>query len=171
MREKSQERRKHYFIKRKFQLTFILKFCFLVIIGSFISIGLIYAVSRGTVTTSFENSRLVITSTADFILPAVLLSSAIVVLVVGLATMFITLYTSHKIAGPLYRIEKDVNEVASGNLTQKFQLRERDEIKALAESLENMTQMLRSHIGVIKNSVSEIRTVLNQILPGCTIHF
>ena len=86
MTEESRDRRKHYFIKKRFQIVFILKFCFLVLIGSFLSIGLIYAISRGTVTTSFENSRLVIKSTADFILPAVLMSSAIVVFCINAVT-------------------------------------------------------------------------------------
>lgn len=151
-------RRKNYFIKKKFQTIFILKFCALVIAGSIISGIVIYAMSGATVTTTFENSRLVMKSTADFILPAVLLSSAIVIAIIGLATIFMTLFTSHRIAGPLYRMEQDIKEVAAGNLTKEFKLRRTDEIKALAESLDNMTQGLRYDVEKIRSSVTELES-------------
>ncbi|MDO8525289.1 MAG: hypothetical protein Q7S07_02235, partial [Candidatus Omnitrophota bacterium] len=72
-------RRRQYYIKKEFQRNFILKFCLLVLTGSVISGVIVYLMSRATVTTSFEGLRLVIKSTADYILPAVLLSGMIVV--------------------------------------------------------------------------------------------
>ena len=128
-------RRRNYYIDREFQTIFILKFCGLIAIGSIISGLIIYAMSRATVTTTFENSRLTIKSTADFILPAVLLSGAVVIILIGLATIIMTLFISHKIAGPLYRLDKDVQEVTSGNLRMVFHLRAGDEIRPLAASL------------------------------------
>jgi nitrogen fixation/metabolism regulation signal transduction histidine kinase len=126
MEEKFKNRRRNYFIKKKFQRDFILKFCGLVVGGSIISGVIIFMMSKNTLTSAFENSRLVIKSTADFILPAVCLSSAVVLILVGLAAIMITLFTSHKIAGPLYRMEQDVKEVAGGNLKIKFNLRGSD---------------------------------------------
>ena len=162
MTEKSQNRRKNYFIKKKFQVVFIIKFCILVIISVCISAGIIYALSRASMTTSFEDSRLVIKSTADFILPTVLLSSAVVIFCIGIATVIVTLFTSHKIAGPLYRMEKDVEEVASGNLKKKFHLRDNDELKGLADALEQMTQSLKADIHDLKISTSELETTVKE---------
>ena len=152
-------RRRNYFIKKKFQLHFIIKFCLLVITGTIASGVIIYMMSRSTVTTVFENSRLVIKSTAEFILPAVLLSSIVVTVVIGLATIFITLFTSHRIAGPLYRIEKDVGEVASGNLKKSFNLRQTDEIKPLAEALNEMAKNLKSEMEKIKCDIAELENL------------
>jgi len=152
----STNRRKNYFIKKKFQANFIIKFCILVAASSLISGSIIYAVSVNTVTTAFVNSRLTIKSTADFILPAVLLSSAAVMVIIGLAAIGVTLFTSHRIAGPLYRLEKDIEEVASGNLNLKFSLRESDELKAMASSLNKLVDSLRSNMALIKDSVIEL---------------
>jgi methyl-accepting chemotaxis protein len=157
--EKFMNRRRNYYIKKKFQRNFIMKFCFLVALGSVISGLIIYAMSRATVTTSFENSRLIIKSTADFILPAVMLSGAVVILLTGLATIAITLLTSHKIAGPLYRLEKDVDEVARGNLRMAFKLRQGDEIKALAASLNNMVRELKVRAADIKNAAEDLDSI------------
>ena len=160
MANKFKNRRKNYFIKKRFQRNFIVKFCILVIIGSVISGAIVYTMSRSTVTTTFENCRLRIKSTADFILPAVMLSGAVVIAVIGLATVAVTLFTSHKVAGPLYRMEQDVKEVASGNLKKRFNLRINDEIKTLAESLDKMTRELRTNIAGIKRDVSELELAL-----------
>ncbi|MEA3489423.1 MAG: HAMP domain-containing protein [Candidatus Omnitrophota bacterium] len=153
------ENRRHiYFIKKKFQRNFILKFCGLIVIGAVISGSIIYAMSISTVTTTFENSRLIMKSTADFILPAVLLASVVMIVLIGLATIAATLFTSHRIAGPLYRLEKDIEEITSGNLKKRFHLRKTDEIKALAESLNNMAETLRSDIDKVKNGISDLES-------------
>lgn len=156
MKDNSINRRKQFFIKKKFQFDFIIQFCVLVMIGSFISGLVIYLMSKSTVTTAFENSRLTIKSTADFILPAVLLGSAMVIVLIGLATVWITLFTSHRIAGPLYRMEEDVEKVAGGNLKVKFHLRDNDELKRLAASLDKMTESLKSSMALIKETVAEL---------------
>jgi len=152
------ERRRIYLIKRKSQTQFIVRFCLLVIAGALISGAIIYLMSTSTVTTSFRNSRLKIISTADFILPALLLSSLISVVLVGIATIVVTLFTSHKIFGPLYRLEKDVSKVAEGNLKVRFGLRQKDEMKDLAASLNEMTQALRNKVSEVKDALSEIES-------------
>jgi len=114
--------------------------------------------SKATVTTSFENSRLVIKSTADYILPAVLSSSAIVVVLIVIATIVVTLFTSHRIAGPLYRIEKDLEELVSGNLNKRFNLRKTDELKRITQSLNDMAEILKQDMSKIKNAFSTIET-------------
>lgn len=160
MQTRFENRRRNYYIKKKFQRNFILKFCALVILGSVISGLIVYVMSGATVTTTFENSRLTIKSTADFMLPALLLSSVIVVILVGTATIFVTLFTSHKIAGPLYRMEKDVQEITSGNLDIRFNLRQGDELKALAGSLDMMALTLKNRIAEIKTNVYGLESSL-----------
>ncbi|MDD5165857.1 MAG: methyl-accepting chemotaxis protein [Candidatus Omnitrophica bacterium] len=163
MEHKAMNRRRNYFIKKKFQRDFILKFCSLVAVGSIISGVIIFIMSKSTLTTAFDNSRLVVRSTADFILPAVLMSSVIVVLLVGLATIIITLFTSHKIAGPLYRMEQDVKEIAAGNLKVRINLRHGDELKDMAESLEEMVRNLQGNVSAIKSTIFELEGAIDSL--------
>ncbi len=158
MKNQSQNRRRNYFIKKRFQANFIIKFCALVAIGSIISGTIIYLMSKAALTTTFENSRLAIKSTADYILPAVLLSSSVVIVFIGLAAIIITLFASHKIAGPLYRMEKDIQEVAAGNLKKRFNLRKSDELKALDKSLDDMTLAIRQDIDKAKRGIAELES-------------
>jgi methyl-accepting chemotaxis protein len=163
MEHMADDRRKNYYIKKNFQRGFILKFCLLVILGSIISGSVVYVMSKATVTTAFENSRLVIKSTADFILPAVMLSSALAVGLIGLLTIMVTLFTSHQIAGPLYRVEKDLEAVAAGDLKKKVNLRRKDELKSFASNLNGTIEKLRSDMEEIKRGVSALEPAAGNV--------
>jgi len=140
------ERRKNYFIDKAFQVQFILKFCILVIAASAISGGALYLLSRDTVTTAFIDSRLSIVTTADYILPSVIASSVVAIILISIATFFVVMYLSHRIAGPLFNIERSIKDIASGDLSGKIHLRAADEIQRLASSLNDMTDSLKSKI-------------------------
>jgi methyl-accepting chemotaxis protein len=161
------KRRKIYYIKKEFQLTFIIKFCLLVILGAIVSGVVIYLVSQGSATTVFENSRIRIKSTADFILPAVLLSTAVVTVLVGLASVIVTLYASHKIAGPIYRIEKDLEKVMLGDLRVKFNLRKKDQLQALATMIEALVANLGNDIKDLRQVKSELTTIFEGMRSNC----
>ena len=143
-------RRRNYFIKKEFQTKFILKFCGLIVLGSVISGVGLYLFSRGTVTTTFVNSRLSIMSTADYILPALLGSSLVTIILISIATAVVVMYLSHRIAGPLFRIERSAREIGAGDLTLKINLRSRDEITKMADCLNEMTENLKVHLLEIK---------------------
>jgi methyl-accepting chemotaxis protein len=163
MENSAENRRRRYYIDKEFQKKFIIKFCLLVMLGAVISGVLIYLMSQGTVTTVFENSRLKIKTTADFILPSVLWSSLIVVILVGLGAIFVTLYTSHKISGPLYRIAKDLEKVISGDFNVKFNLRRHDQLQALAENIDKTVCMMREDIDGLKKVFRETEAALEEL--------
>lgn len=158
-------RRKNYYIKKRFQRNFILKFLILVVAGVLISGAIIYLMSRGALTTTFDNSRIAIRSTADYILPSVLLSSIVAMIIIGFAAVIVTLFASHKIAGPLYHIGKDIDELASGNLNVRFKLRGGDEIKELAYKLDSMAQALSLRAAVIKKALIDLESSSKDASP------
>ena len=154
--EKKQfHRRKQHFIKKGYQARFIFKFCLLVLVGGLLSTGLLYALSRGTLTSSFENSRLTVESTSVAILPAVVYTNLITLLLITVATILVVLYVSHKIAGPLFRFEKDLSEIAQGDLTKVIRLRRKDEVKDMAETLNRMTASLRERLVEVQARLDE----------------
>jgi len=76
---------------------------------------------------------------------------------------FLGLLFSHKIAGPVYRIEKSIEEITKGNLALKIKLRKGDEFWDLADIINTMTENLSVSIKSNKNAVSEIQKSLNEI--------
>lgn len=153
---KAENKRKNYFIKKKFQAKFMLKFCFLVVLGAAITGAILYFFSADTVTTAFVNSRLSIVNTSDYILPILIGSSLISIALISIATAFAIMYISHRIAGPLFNIEKSIGEIGEGNLNLKINLRSTDEVIEMANRLNEMTGSIRERVRKIKNCVNDL---------------
>lgn len=149
-------KRQSYFVQREFQLKFILKFCILLLIGIVISTGLLLLFSRGTLTSSFEQSRLTIEDTASAILPVAVYVNLVTLGLISLAAIGVTLFVSHKLAGPLFRYERELNQIGSGDLTKDIQIRKNDQIRALASSLNQMTASLHEKVLLIRKDVEEL---------------
>jgi methyl-accepting chemotaxis protein len=66
------------------------------------------------------------------------------------------IFLSHRVAGPLYRIERVAEEISKGNLDIKVQFRKSDELRTLADSLNNM-------IDGIKNIVTEDKKIISNL--------
>jgi len=143
-------------VKMQFQRDFILKFCGIIICGALILAGIVYALSATSTTTVFENSRLVIKSTADFLLPLLLLSGLVAIVTAGILTIVFTLIISHRIAGPLYRLEKDIAEVNNGNLSMEIRVRKDDELQDLAKSLNQMLKIISNTVSVVNKEIVDI---------------
>ncbi len=156
MSQKTGYKRRKVFIKKDYQLKFILKFCLILLAGALLSTGLLFLLSQGTLTSSFQDSRLVVKNTAFAIIPAVLLTNAITLVLISAAAIFIVLLISHKIAGPMFRFEKDLLEIGEGNLAKKVFLRKKDQFTDMGESLNHMTASLRVKVGVIYDEVEQL---------------
>jgi methyl-accepting chemotaxis protein len=143
--------RKHYFIKKDYQAKFILKFCLLVLLGCLLSMAILFFLSNETLTSTFENSRLLVRKTGFAILPSIILTNLITLVIIGFATIGVVLFISHKIAGPIFRFEKELKLIGQGDLTIRISLRKHDQLKDLSNSLNTMTESLdRKLAGVLK---------------------
>jgi len=165
MQEGVKNRRRNYFIDKSFQTKFIIKFCLLIIATSLLTGILIYWFNRQSTTVAFENLKVIVKSTSDFLLPIVLEILAVVTLLVGLATIAVTLFTSHKIAGPLYRLKMGIEKVKNGDLSTRFTIRADDQLQIVASEFDNMRRGLKNSISSLKenwNSVKEHMLKLQQ---------
>ena len=72
---------------------------------------------------------------------------------VGIFGMIIFIFHSHRVAGPLYRFEKDLEKIAQGNLTLRLNLRKKDEFQGLAKSLNRFTEEMDSRINLLKKEI------------------
>ncbi len=78
----------------------------------------------------------------------------IVLLVIALV---ISVYVSHKFAGPIVNIEKNIAQVAEGDLSRKVYFRTGDDLKHLADYFNYMT-------GKIKGTVESDRKIIGEVM-------
>ena len=156
MPQKKSYKRRKVFIKKDYQLKFILKFCLILFAGALLSTGILFLLSQGTLTSSFQDSRLVVKNTALAIIPAVLITNSITLVMITLTAVIVVLLISHKIAGPMFRFEKYFLEIGEGNLAKKIILRKKDQFTDMSESLNLMTANLRVKVGAIYDEVEQL---------------
>lgn len=73
------------------------------------------------------------------------------------------LLSSHKIAGPVYRIEKTLYEIARGNLTPRVKLRKGDELWDLADIINTMAENLNAAMVSDRALVLNIQKKLDEL--------
>lgn len=149
-------RRKKYFIKPGFQSRLTAIFILIVIIVANIVGALVYGFSVEKLESNLvEEAKLPVDSKqlGQALLPGVIIAELISIFVVA----FICIFVTHTIAGPVYRMEKVVRNIGEGDLTHFIKLRPKDELKDLADAMNEMTMGLRNKIISFKENVSSMR--------------
>jgi len=164
--KKTMLRRRNYFIKKKFQVDFSYRFIILLLLEAAAIAGLFMYISSNTLTTGYSNSTLTIKHTSDFFFVPFLLIVAIVAIGIGIATMVVFILLSHRIAGPLYRFEKIINEIGAGDLTKRISLRKTDQLIELKEALNILMESLDQRLGRIKNNAAQLRELITKNDPS-----
>jgi signal transduction histidine kinase len=75
----------------------------------------------------------------------------------------IGIYLSHKIAGPIYRIDKFLDDMVLGNLVSRIVLRKGDELMSVADKINILNDSLRATIGNQKSGMTKIVAELGQL--------
>lgn len=70
--------------------------------------------------------------------------------------LLISLYVSHRFAGPIHRFEKSAQVVASGDLTHRVSLRTGDELLELQEEFNGMLASLQSLVQKDRNLAAHV---------------
>ena len=155
-------RRRNYLIDKKFQGTFILKFCMLITATGLFIMVVLYSLANKATTVSFINSRVVVQKTADFLFPVLVQTLVITAIFVGTATIFITLFISHRIAGPAYRFKKTLSDLSGGNFSENCRLRRKDSLQDVAKALNDMMSGVRKGLTAINSSLARLKDRLGE---------
>lgn len=156
-------RRRNYFINKKFQTDFSIKFLVIIVVEAVLAVGLFLYLSKGTLTTGYIGSELKISRTYDFFLPMLLLSNIIIVGITGIIGIVVLVFMSHRIAGPMFRFERVLDRINTGDLTNRFKLREGDQFKELEERINQLTNTLDGKAGDLQSRITEISKLFSRL--------
>ncbi|MBF0595574.1 MAG: hypothetical protein HQL22_11505 [Candidatus Omnitrophica bacterium] len=156
-------KRSNYYISQEFQLKFIVRFCFLVVLGALATIALLYTFCEHSTTVSIIQARVRVMTTTDFLLPFLAQTVIIVTALVGVATVVVTLYMSHRIAGPLFRFKETLKELVAGNFTNQVKLRKGDELLAFSDEFNEMITVIREKVRLAEQRLSAAQKDIHSI--------
>jgi methyl-accepting chemotaxis protein len=142
------QKRRIYYIEKKFQTKYILLTIFLLLTYTFAFIIIIFSPYILTLSLDFYS----LSEKAEAARTLLLLHSKVwpgiggIILLFGALSIFIT----HKIAGPLYRLKKSLAMIVEGNLDVKVKLRKGDDLKDLAEHFNMLAEELRTFVNTVR---------------------
>jgi methyl-accepting chemotaxis protein len=149
-------RRTNYFIKPGFQSRLTAIFILIVIIVANIVGALVYGFSVIKLENSLvDEAKLPVDSKqlGQALLPGVIIAELISIFIVA----FICIFVTHTIAGPVYRMERVARNIGDGDLTHFIKLRPKDELKDLADTMNEMTMGLRNKVISFKEEIAQIQ--------------
>ena len=154
-------RRRKYIIKKGLQFRYIGLIFALVLVASLVTGWTVFATGwhflGEKLADVYPQGRLV------YVFKATNLALIRNLLLISPLIFLLGLLFSHRIAGPVYRIEKTLEEIARGNLSLRIKLREGDELVDLADIINDLTESFSKTIISDKDIVIGIEKDLEEI--------
>ena len=163
MNNQKQYTRRHYFINKNFQGKYIFNYFLIVAIGSLLFIGIFSFFSSNTLSITYENYHLQLGLTPGILFRKILYIQWFFIVLGGGAVVLITLFLTHRIAGPFFRFEKTLDEMTAGNISNKIVLRGKDEGKELAKKINAFSSALSDNLSLIEKFNSNINIASMQM--------
>ncbi len=135
-------------VKKELQKWLLIRITGIVLLCSLVAALILYFYARHEITSSFFDAHLKIRRVSDLLLPVLLTGSAVSMV----AGLLLAMFLPQKIAGPVYRIEKDLEQVQEGELTKEIRLRKGDLLMDLADEVNKATASVRQRIQEIKDN-------------------
>lgn len=152
-------KRKQYIVAAKFQLKYVGLILALVFMTGILCSYVVYYTSMlllgDKLANVYPQGRLI--SIVNMVNLRILLSLVLVTPLI----FVIGIYASHKIAGPIYRIEKFLKSMASGEISETLTLRKNDELVALAEGINMVSESMRATVRQEKEHLEKAAILLD----------
>jgi methyl-accepting chemotaxis protein len=153
--------RKQYFIKKRLQTRFIWTILLIILLVFviiacnlfFFSLYLKNEIEPEQVSAANEIIKVIKTSLLDKIIMLGVVNIFIIVI--------ISLFFSHQIAGPIYKIEITLKKIRAGNLAQKFFFRKTDNLDELADELNETVEFLTAPLFKTEETLEKLENIVD----------
>lgn len=153
-------KRRNYFVEKKFQAKYILLTVLMLLTYTFLFVVIIFAPYMLTLYFDYP-----IAEKADAARVILLLHGTIWPWLGGIILFFgvISIFVSHKVAGPLFRIKKALTQITNGDLSVVIKLRKWDDLKDLADHINKLIEELRTFVNTLKNDYDLLSDYIQEL--------
>jgi methyl-accepting chemotaxis protein len=153
---------KNFFINKNFQGKIALAIFLTVVVGCLIFLLLLALFSSDTTTISYSNNDIQVENTVWLLLKNALAANWIFLIIGSGVLTVLTMIGTHRIAGPIFRFEKALDNMAKGKISETITLRETDEGQLLAEKINYFNSVLSGKIHEINRNAEAVNNLLVQ---------
>ncbi len=163
MNSQAQYKRRNYFINKEFQGRIIFNYFLLAVIGSILFMVVFSFFSSNTLSISYDDYRLQLGVTPTILFKKILSTQWLSIVFGGGLVVIITLFLTHRIAGPFFKLEKSLDEMIKGNISKEIWLRKKDEGKDLTEKINKFNIILSEKLSLVEAANSNIEISVHQL--------
>jgi len=163
MNSQAQYKRRNYFINKEFQGRIIFNYFLLAVIGSILFMVVFSFFSSNTLSISYDDYRLQLGVTPTILFKKILSTQWLSIVFGGGLVVIITLFLTHRIAGPFFKLEKSLDEMIKGDISKEIWLRKKDEGKDLTEKINKFNFILSEKLSLIEAANSNIEISVHQL--------
>ena len=124
--------RKQYIVKKGFQVRFMIIIITAMVLIAIVTGLSLYSAVMQTLVNEFHGQNLALIQHA--ITYKLFIRSLLLLFAIAIISVFI----SHRVAGPVYKFERIIEDLAQGKDVEEFKLRKRDEFYELALAINNL---------------------------------
>ncbi len=154
--------RKNFFIKKNFQGKLILGYFLFIVGGGLFFLILLGAFSADSLTITYDNNDLQFGQTPVILLNKILAAHWIFIASGAIFTVITAMLITHRIAGPIFRFERTLENMLHKDLSDSIALRTKDEGKELAKKINDFNRDLSTTFKNLQNHSNAITTLLEQ---------
>lgn len=162
-------KRSTVFIQRAFQGRFIAWMLVMILLFAVSSAFILYLLLASDLQSEARSAHLRIADTWEKLGTSIVIGNLVSAVFAGVCVAVVVMYISHKIAGPMFRFQKLMREVARGNLDVSASLREHDQMKELASAFDDMLVALRrqreDRLAAVRDAAAAVHQ-LQALYPG-----
>lgn len=140
-------RRRKLYIYKEFQRNFVVGFCVA-------ALEVMLAVSL-SLTLMFSSAAL---REMEHLFPYLVTLNVAIAIAVIFIIYWVAMFFSHRIAGPLWRLEKLMALVGAGDLSQRVRLRKKDQLQGFACKANTMVDELEAKLQTIQGRLAALKT-------------
>ena len=173
--------RKNYLLLPSYQLRLVAFLLVLLFAGSLIHGFFLYRITARSIEDGFLSAHNRLRSTWDILKPAVVLTNGLSFLLLSLAFCLAVLLISHRLVGPLYKIEQRIRDLIQGRYDlPEIRLRKGDEGQVLGNTINDLQNDLNRRFRILQGlkkkytsgqgpTDAEVKTALESALANLSI--
>lgn len=153
-------------IQLDFSLVFQLKYCVTMVAGSLLTSMALYLYLDRRLGENYVESLMTLKRLEESLPSSLAVSFGVQLVLVLLLTIAINLFVSHKIGGPVYRIERSLDDILSGDLRYDIRTRDGDQLKSMVVSLNGWLKSTRQVYASGQRLQDEVDRILHRTSLG-----
>lgn len=152
--------RRNYFIDKKLQTRYIVLMVVVLIVHTLIVLATVFSPYIMMLSFDFPLDKRAEAAKAFLLLhsnawPVI----GAFIIFVGILTLFVT----HRIAGPIFRLKRGIRDIADGRLNETIHLRSSDEFHDVAEELNALAARFRDSFSLLKEKSSLLAGYIEEL--------